>query len=102
MVNIAAAASHRPQHEPAGGDRYAGVPLRALAVVVLAAGGQPGAPGGRGAHAAATVDALKGMGHKVAVGADWSEGRLTAASQDGGILKAAANPRGMQGYATGR
>jgi len=50
----------------------------------------------------ATVDALKEMGHKVAVGGDWSEGRLTAAAKDGPILKAAANPRGMQGYAIGR
>ena len=49
-----------------------------------------------------TVDALKGMGHKVAVGGEWSEGRLTAAAKDGDILKAAANPRGMQGYAVGR
>lgn len=51
---------------------------------------------------AETVDALKAKGHKVAVGANWSEGRLTAASQEKGILKAAANPRGMQGYAIGR
>ena len=49
-----------------------------------------------------TVDALKEKGHKVAVGGLWSEGRLTAASQDKGVLKAAANPRGMQGYAIGR
>ena len=33
---------------------------------------------------------------------DWSEGRLTAASRDGKRRKAAANPRGMQGYAAGR
>jgi gamma-glutamyltranspeptidase/glutathione hydrolase len=51
---------------------------------------------------AATVDALKDKGHKVAVGGLWSEGRLTAATQENGILKAAANPRGMQGYAVGR
>ena len=36
------------------------------------------------------------------VGADWSEGRLTAATKDGKRRKAAANPRGMQGYAAGR
>jgi gamma-glutamyltranspeptidase/glutathione hydrolase len=51
---------------------------------------------------AATVDALKDKGHKVAVGGLWSEGRLTGATQENGILKAAANPRGMQGYAVGR
>jgi gamma-glutamyltranspeptidase/glutathione hydrolase len=44
----------------------------------------------------------KKRGHKVEVGPDWSEGRLTAASQDGVRRKAAANPRGMQGYAAGR
>lgn len=51
---------------------------------------------------AATVDALKARGHVVEVGPDWSEGRLTAASKTGGRRRAAANPRGMQGYAAGR
>ena len=50
----------------------------------------------------ATRDELKKRGHKVEVGPDWSEGRLTAASKDGKRRKAAANPRGMQGYAAGR
>ncbi len=50
----------------------------------------------------ATVDALKGRGHIVEVGPDWSEGRLTAASKVGRRRRAAANPRGMQGYAAGR
>ncbi len=50
----------------------------------------------------ATIDELKRRGHKVEVGPDWSEGRLTAASQDGVRRRAAANPRGMQGYAAGR
>jgi gamma-glutamyltranspeptidase/glutathione hydrolase len=50
----------------------------------------------------ATQDELKKRGHKVEVGPDWSEGRLTAASRDGKRRKAAANPRGMQGYAAGR
>ncbi len=45
---------------------------------------------------------LKKRGHKLEVGSDWSEGRLTAASKDGKRRKAAANPRGMQGYAAGR
>ena len=48
------------------------------------------------------VQELKRRGHKVEVGGDWSEGRLVAAAQDDGMLKAAANPRGMQGYAVGR
>ena len=50
----------------------------------------------------ATRDELTRRGHKVEVGSDWSEGRLTAASKDGKRRKAAANPRGMQGYAAGR
>jgi len=41
-------------------------------------------------------------GHIVEVGPDWSEGRLTAASRVGPRRRAAANPRGMQGYAAGR
>jgi gamma-glutamyltranspeptidase/glutathione hydrolase len=49
-----------------------------------------------------TQDELKKRGHKLETGPDWSEGRLTAASRDGKRRKAAANPRGMQGYAAGR
>jgi gamma-glutamyltranspeptidase/glutathione hydrolase len=49
-----------------------------------------------------TVDELKRRGHKVELGPDWSEGRLTAASRDGRRRRAAANARGMQGYAAGR
>ncbi len=50
----------------------------------------------------ATIKELERRGHKVEVGPEWSEGRLTAASQDGVRRRAAANPRGMQGYAAGR
>ena len=50
----------------------------------------------------ATVKELRRRGHTVEVGPLWSEGRLTAASQDGIRRRAAANPRGMQGYAAGR
>ena len=49
-----------------------------------------------------TIDELKRRGHIVEIGPDWSEGRLTAASRKGRRRKAAANPRGMQGYAAGR
>ncbi len=49
-----------------------------------------------------TIDELKRRGHIVEVGPAWSEGRLTAASRDGRHRRAAANPRGMQGYAAGR
>jgi gamma-glutamyltranspeptidase/glutathione hydrolase len=50
----------------------------------------------------ATIKDLRRRGHEVEVGPDWSEGRLTAASRVGRRRRAAANPRGMQGYAAGR
>ena len=49
-----------------------------------------------------TIDELLKKGHKVSVDSDWSLGRMTAASMENGILKGAANPRFMQGYAIGR
>ena len=49
-----------------------------------------------------TVEELGHRGHRVEVDADWCEGRLTAASRDGRLRRAAANPRGMQGHAAGR
>jgi gamma-glutamyltranspeptidase/glutathione hydrolase len=49
-----------------------------------------------------TIDALTKQGHIVETGPSWSEGRLTAASKVGRRRRAAANPRGMQGYAAGR
>lgn len=51
---------------------------------------------------ATTIAELRKRGHNVEVGSDWSEGRLTAASQVGPRRRAAANPRGMQAYAAGR
>jgi gamma-glutamyltranspeptidase/glutathione hydrolase len=50
----------------------------------------------------ASIDELRRRGHRVEVGGPWSEGRLTAASQEGSRRRAAANPRGMQAYAAGR
>jgi gamma-glutamyltranspeptidase/glutathione hydrolase len=50
----------------------------------------------------ASRDELSRRGHVVETGPDWSEGRLTAASKVGKRRRAAANPRGMQGYAAGR
>jgi gamma-glutamyltranspeptidase / glutathione hydrolase len=50
--------------------------------------------------------ALAGRGHRLIVGGPWSEGRLSGCAREetaeGRVLKAAANPRGMQGYAVGR
>ncbi|ALV32509.1 gamma-glutamyltransferase [Streptomyces sp. CdTB01] len=53
---------------------------------------------------AGVVEELRRRGHDVTVADPWSEGRLCAVARDPrtGILSAAANPRGMQGYAVGR
>ncbi|MEU7382926.1 gamma-glutamyltransferase [Streptomyces sp. NPDC042207] len=53
---------------------------------------------------AEVVSELRRRGHDVTVGGPWSEGRLCAVARcpETGILSAAANPRGMQGYAVGR
>ncbi|PZR16289.1 MAG: gamma-glutamyltransferase [Azospirillum brasilense] len=66
-------------------------------------GARPGKVVLEGRYDAAVADALTARGHKVEVGPDWSEGRLSAVRRepDGQIL-AGANPRGMQGYAAGR
>ncbi len=50
------------------------------------------------------VAGLRARGHEVRLGDPWSEGRLCAVTRDPGtgVLRAAANPRGMQGYAAGR
>ncbi|WP_413102998.1 gamma-glutamyltransferase family protein [Streptomyces sp. Inha503] len=50
------------------------------------------------------VAELRRRGHDVVVGGPWSEGRLCAVARDPetGVLLAAANPRGAQGYAVGR
>jgi gamma-glutamyltranspeptidase/glutathione hydrolase len=50
----------------------------------------------------ATIAGLTRRGHDVTIDGDWSLGRISAALRDGPLLKAAANPRGMQGYAIGR
>jgi gamma-glutamyltranspeptidase/glutathione hydrolase len=54
-----------------------------------------------------TCEALRARGHNLQVGDAWSEGRLSACGRERDsngrwILKAAANPRRMQGYAVGR
>ena len=71
-------------------------PREAKPGVVVLEGGTP----------PATVASLKERGHKVQVGEPWSEGRLSACAvertPEGTIIKAGANPRGMQGYAVAR
>lgn len=67
---------------------------------------QPGILVLEGRFPEATVAELRARGHAVRVGGPWSEGRLSACSisaRDGrALLHAAANPRGMQGYAIAR
>ncbi|MEU1792428.1 gamma-glutamyltransferase family protein, partial [Streptomyces sparsogenes] len=50
------------------------------------------------------IAGLRRRGHDVTVGGAWTEGRLCAVARDPdtGVLLAAANPRGAQGYAVGR
>jgi gamma-glutamyltranspeptidase/glutathione hydrolase len=64
----------------------------------------PGKVLAEGRLAPQVVAGLRARGHDVDVVGDWSQGRLSAAGRDPhtGFLKAAANPRGMQGYAVGR
>ncbi len=45
---------------------------------------------------------LRRRGHLVNVRPPWSLGRMSAVARLGGVLYAAASPRGMQGYAIGR
>ena len=46
---------------------------------------------------------LRARGHDVVVREPWSLGRISAVAREpDGMLKAAANARGMQGYAVGR
>jgi gamma-glutamyltranspeptidase/glutathione hydrolase len=49
-----------------------------------------------------TIGVLRARGHQVSVRPPWSLGRLSAVGRTDGMLYAAANPRGMQGYAAGR
>lgn len=66
----------------------------------------PGALVLEGRFPETTLRALQARGHKARFGETWSGGRLTACAReetpDGTILKAGANPRGMQTYAVGR
>jgi gamma-glutamyltranspeptidase / glutathione hydrolase len=50
------------------------------------------------------LDELRSRGHEVSLSGAWSLARICAVSRspDNSVLRAAANPRGMQGYAAGR
>ena len=64
----------------------------------------PGSVSVEGRVASEVVQDLRARGHRVTIEDDWSLGRISAAGLeiDSGIVKAAANARGMQGYAVGR
>jgi gamma-glutamyltranspeptidase/glutathione hydrolase len=50
-----------------------------------------------------TVAALVRRGHEVTLAPEWSLGRVTAVAREpDGLLRAGADPRGMQAYAVGR
>ena len=53
---------------------------------------------------AAVLAELELRGHRVTVAGDWTLGRLSMVGRDPatGLMRAAANPRGAQGYAAGR
>ncbi|WP_029030273.1 gamma-glutamyltransferase family protein [Salinarimonas rosea] len=59
-----------------------------------------------GRFAPDAIDALRRRGHEITIADPWSEGRLSVVGRrlDGGtqVVMAAANPRGMQGYAVAR
>ena len=50
----------------------------------------------------AVIGELRRRGHLVNIRPAWSLGRVSAVARRNGVLYAAANPRGMQGYAVGR
>lgn len=64
-------------------------------------------PGGAVLEDRLGADVIAGLerrGHRITVAGGWTLGRLSAVTRDPhtGILQAAANPRGAQGYAAGR
>ena len=63
-------------------------------------------PGGAVAEDRLGGDVLAGLrrrGHRVSLAGEWALGRMCAVGRESdGTLYAAANPRGMQGYAAGR
>jgi len=48
------------------------------------------------------IDELRARGHRIVRAGSWSLGRLSVVAREGDRLRAAANPRAVQGYAAGR
>jgi gamma-glutamyltranspeptidase/glutathione hydrolase len=63
---------------------------------------RPGLIVAEGRLPAATIAELERRGHRIQREADWSLSRMTAVTQENGIFRGGASPRGMQGYAVGR
>jgi gamma-glutamyltranspeptidase / glutathione hydrolase len=55
-----------------------------------------------GRFADEVIQKLQARGHDVTVWPEWAWGRVAAVQRENGQLRAAASPRGMQGYAVGR
>lgn len=66
--------------------------------------GEPGVMVAESRLGPEVLGGLRSRGHEVVDAGPWSLGRLSAVARDPatGLLTAAANPRGMQGYAVGR
>lgn len=68
---------------------------------------RPGAMAAEERIGGEVIAELRRRGHEVDVQGPWTLGRISAVAREGhpargGVLKAAANPRGAQGYAVGR
>ena len=93
----------RPGPRPAGGDRRTRLPHRPPDLVLPPPRLRTALGHDRGTVRRRRRADLRRRGHKVEVAGPWALGRVTAvAREDDGLLKAGANPRGMQGYAAGR
>src|SRR5580692_4513261 len=88
--------------QSSGSNRRSGVAYGAFPVVLLAACCSPWRARRRKPRAIRHHLGTAETCHIVEVGSDWSDGRLVAASREKDRMKAAADPRGMQGYAVGR
>ena len=91
------------RRRPAGGDRRADVPHRALSVVVLSAAALGrGCSSSRAGSVRTSPPSSAGGGISSSRRAHGRSAGSAPPETDGTVLRAAANPRGMQGYAVGR
>ena len=104
MATVLLVGPHRGWVESAGGDRRARVAHDGVSEFVLSACVAAEELVVESRLGEDTIRELSERGHDVVDAGPWALGRLSAVSRDHatGILKAAANSRGMQGYAVGR